>query len=291
MERTFLSAAELARYLGVHQKQVYRLLKRGLPGTQATGKWAFDKAQVDRWLAQDAQSSGPPTPPVIAGEEDPFVDQLFSAEDLPCGHSHAPMEQALGWFNGGRVSAATFEFTRGDCRWGWPPELVGRSLNTLWLGRRQLGVAHRPGTPTIDLVSLGDARRLRLGLRTVGAASRTLLEHRLLRAGLPVDRILAGQPEYPSHQELIRGLYTGEIDAALVPHHQARRWGLESTPIAALDLFLVYPPGLEWLASRLIARLTTRRFRDTLRAWEGLELPGAGLEPEHLGPPAPPQDP
>jgi len=51
MPGDMLTTREVAKYLGIHEKQVYRLLRqRRLPGTRITGRWIFPPARdrVDR---------------------------------------------------------------------------------------------------------------------------------------------------------------------------------------------------------------------------------------------------
>jgi putative molybdopterin biosynthesis protein len=289
VEGPFFNAESLSRYLGIHKKQVYRLLKRGvLPGSQATGKWLFKKDEIDAWVER-GKSTGPTPrhdgPVLIAGEDDPLLELLCEIGEahhgFTAGRIPASMDRALALAASDAAPMATFELTRGACRWKWPPEVTERFAADRWsvlhLGRREMGLARRPGAKKRPLESLGGAK---IGLRPSGTASRTLLEHRLLRADLDPDALFAVQPVYPSHQELIRALLVGEIDVALVPHHQATRYGLASDPIAPLDLeLLVANDQLERLAP-LIDALASRTLKDRTRAWAGLSLKKhAELEP------------
>jgi excisionase family DNA binding protein len=48
-----MTIEELAAYLRVTKKTVYRLLKRGsIPATKVGRQWRFDKASIDEWLRQ-----------------------------------------------------------------------------------------------------------------------------------------------------------------------------------------------------------------------------------------------
>jgi len=47
----------VARYLGIHEKQVYALigLKR-IPATRVTGKWVFPRKLIEEWIQSNAMS-------------------------------------------------------------------------------------------------------------------------------------------------------------------------------------------------------------------------------------------
>jgi PTS system nitrogen regulatory IIA component len=49
--RDLLTAKQLAEYLQLSQRSVYRLLERGeLPATKVGGQWRFRKAAIDEWI-------------------------------------------------------------------------------------------------------------------------------------------------------------------------------------------------------------------------------------------------
>src|SRR5437870_11407265 len=53
-----MSAKEVAIYLGIHEKQVYALARRGtIPCTRVTGKWLFPKKLIDEWIEDSAKKS------------------------------------------------------------------------------------------------------------------------------------------------------------------------------------------------------------------------------------------
>lgn len=48
-----MTLAEIAKYLGVHQMTVYRMLKTGrLPGFKLGRQWRTRKDVLDQWLAE-----------------------------------------------------------------------------------------------------------------------------------------------------------------------------------------------------------------------------------------------
>ncbi len=53
-----LTAEEAARYLRLHVKSVYRLVKKGkIPGQKVGGTWRFHADALERWLKSEKASS------------------------------------------------------------------------------------------------------------------------------------------------------------------------------------------------------------------------------------------
>ncbi len=63
MDEKLLTVDDLASYLQVSTKTVYRMLRRSqLPSIRVKGLWRFRKQTIDEWLAQREQK-------VVGGEE------------------------------------------------------------------------------------------------------------------------------------------------------------------------------------------------------------------------------
>jgi len=51
----FMTVREVADYLRVSEKTIYRLLRRGsIPATKVGRQWRFNKASIDGWLQRDS---------------------------------------------------------------------------------------------------------------------------------------------------------------------------------------------------------------------------------------------
>ena len=71
---SFMNVAEVARYLRVSEKTVYRLLEHGvLPAVKVDEQWRFDKNSIDRWLRS---SSSLPSKVLIIDDEESVRDVL-----------------------------------------------------------------------------------------------------------------------------------------------------------------------------------------------------------------------
>lgn len=56
MPEEMMNTKEVAQYLGIHEKQVYGLIKsKRIPSTRVTGKWVFPKKLIDQWIESNAQ--------------------------------------------------------------------------------------------------------------------------------------------------------------------------------------------------------------------------------------------
>ena len=71
-----MTLGEVAQYLRVTEKTVYRLLdKRRIPATRVGHLWRFDKAVIDKWLCHSSIESGAR---IIVIDDDETICSLFS---------------------------------------------------------------------------------------------------------------------------------------------------------------------------------------------------------------------
>ena len=48
-----LTVRDLAKYLSVDEKTIYRLVQKGsLPGFKVSGSWRFQKSDLEKWIAE-----------------------------------------------------------------------------------------------------------------------------------------------------------------------------------------------------------------------------------------------
>lgn len=56
-----MTTVEVAEFLGIHEKQVYRLLRQGrLPGTRVTGRWIFSRRLIMEWIEASSREKVQP---------------------------------------------------------------------------------------------------------------------------------------------------------------------------------------------------------------------------------------
>jgi putative molybdopterin biosynthesis protein len=88
MSEEMLNTREVASYLGIHEKQVYALIKsKKIPCTRVTGKWIFPKKMIDEWIESHSRegmvqarekSSKIKGALLAAGSNDPVLDILLT---------------------------------------------------------------------------------------------------------------------------------------------------------------------------------------------------------------------
>lgn len=55
-----MTVREIAGYLNVDEKTVYRLAQRGeLPGFKVAGAWRFRKGDIEKWIEQQKKMAAP----------------------------------------------------------------------------------------------------------------------------------------------------------------------------------------------------------------------------------------
>lgn len=53
-----MTVRDVAAYLNVDEKTIYRLVQRGeLPGFKVAGAWRFQREDIDRWIASQKTAS------------------------------------------------------------------------------------------------------------------------------------------------------------------------------------------------------------------------------------------
>ena len=89
MSSELMNTKEVAKYLDIHEKQVYLLIKAGkIPCTRVTGKWIFPVRLIDEWIQTSAQDIIQQVKKRInqidgallaSGSNDPVLDMLLTA--------------------------------------------------------------------------------------------------------------------------------------------------------------------------------------------------------------------
>ena len=89
MSSELMNTKEVAKYLDIHEKQIYLLIKAGkIPCTRVTGKWIFPLKLIDDWIQTSAHDGLKQARKRInsiegallaAGSNDPLLDILLTA--------------------------------------------------------------------------------------------------------------------------------------------------------------------------------------------------------------------
>jgi excisionase family DNA binding protein len=103
-----MSAIELAAYLNLPRETVYKYVRAGrLPAIKSGRTWAFDRAQIDRWIDANVHHGEPAArAAVLVVDDEPAVRHVFKVWLENAGYKvdeAADGQQALG-----RLDAAAY---------------------------------------------------------------------------------------------------------------------------------------------------------------------------------------
>lgn len=288
MGEPLLTTPEVAALLRVHPKQVYRLLKRGLPARRVGSEWRFDREAVLAWSggagdegaaagaaapAAAIAAAADAAPSLVAANGDVAVLALLKllAERGPplLGLVQADMRAGAELLAQGVVLAA------GAHAGGFPSHLGRERVARLHLVTRDVGLVGPRGRPAPQPT---DLPRLRLASRPAGAGVRALLDEALARVGLDPAATHRGALLCHSHLDVAAAVASGRADAGLCSRAWGERLGLPFHVLAR------EPYGLLVRARDLgdprVVRLCEvaqgARFRAAVEAIPGYDAAGAG---------------
>jgi len=247
MPDTFLTTKEVAEHLGIHEKQVYALVKAGkIPASRVTGKWLFPRRVLDEWIEKNAmeglasartRSKRIEGVLLAAGSHDPVLDILQS--HLAAHHAGTVLFSAA---TGSTEGLRMLNLGHTDLAWSHlaDPETGEYNIpyvkrivtavrpvvaNLLW---RDLGFVAAPGNP-LAIRGFGDLGRpgVRLINRQAGAGTRLLLDRRLAELGIAPTAVEGYGREAATHYEVGLAVLAGEADTGLASGSVARMLGLE----------------------------------------------------------------
>ncbi|MDD5533964.1 MAG: substrate-binding domain-containing protein [Syntrophales bacterium] len=282
MPGEFLNTKEAARYLEIHEKQVYALIKAGkIPATRVTGKWIFPKRLLDEWIESTARDSlkkarkksGRVEGALLAsGSNDPVLDFLMTAlrRDHPefiIFSSNTGSTQGLRALGDGYTDIAwshLLDPQSGEYNKPFLSALEEISPVLIHLFRRSVGLVVGPGNPSgirgfEDLVR-GDVRFIN---RQRGSGTRKLLDYHLERLGLDREKIAGYKDEAFTHMEVGLAVLSGEADAGLASVAISHLLGVGFIPVAreSFDMIVGRSTFFEKGVQALIETLRSDKFR------------------------------
>ena len=259
-----LTAREVAAYLNINEKMVYRLVREGrLPGTQITGKWTFSRALVRNWIESNSLDKLTPSRPAphpslpsqdlcIAGSNDLIMERMqthlikaFSPEIL----TYIANTGSLGGLRAlhlGRAHLAgvhLYHPQRKEYNIPYVRDFLPEQETLVFhLACRNQGFICHPRRSSSfggvgDLVS-GDWRLVN---REPGSGTRLLLDHLLAEEGISPRKVRGYSREVFTHMEVGLAILRGEADVGLGIEPVAECLGLRFIPIRTERYDLVVP--------------------------------------------------
>lgn len=251
MSEEMMNTKETAQYLGIHEKQVYALIKaRRIPSTRVTGKWIFPKKLIDEWIELHVQKGigevrqkGKRIEGALlaAGSNDPILDMLqtYSKKVHPDFHifsANTGSTEGLKTLDRGYTDIAwshLFDPNTNDYN---IPFLTSYLSNikpvVVNLFRREVGFIVAPENP-LCIRGFEDLAHKEVNFinRQSGSGTRVLLDHHLQKAGIPASKIKGYDKEVFTHFEVGLSVLSKEADAGIATSAIAKILGLSFIPI------------------------------------------------------------
>jgi len=283
MSEGLMNTKEVAHYLGIHEKQVYALVKDGkVPATRVTGKWVFPKKLVDEWIETDAQQGiGQARQKekriagamLAAGSNDPILDILQTHirklhPEFYLFSANTGSTEGLSALDKGYTDIAwshLFDPETGTYNIPFlPSHLSHIEPVVVNLFHRELGFVVAPENPLnikifVDLCDKG----IRFINRQTGAGTRVLLDYHLQRAAIPTSAIVGYEREVFTHFEVGLAILAKEADVGLATGAIAKLLGLSFVPITmeCFDIIMDKSVFFEKSIQALIEILLSPEFR------------------------------
>lgn len=271
MSSELMNTKEVAKYLDIHEKQVYLLIKAGkIPCTRVTGKWIFPVKLIDEWLQTSAQDGFQQARKRVnsidgalmaAGSNDPVLDMLLTAmkKDHPAFNIFSA---STGSVNG--LEALNSGLTDMAFSHLYDPETG--DYNTPYL--RQYCPDHQPVVVNLFYRQIGFLtakskansfkgwesliqKDIRFVNRQQGSGIRILLDYELKKRGIACADISGYDNEVYTHFEVGLSLIAGEAEAGIASAAVAKILDLNFQPLTSerfdmiLDKSTFFQPAIQ----------------------------------------------
>ncbi len=259
MNKEMLNTKEVAGYLNINEKQVYRLIKeKKIPATRITGKWTFPRRLIEEWIIESASENIGKKKRreledhiVIMGSNDFTIELLsheLSARFPKFSHSFSNLGSIGGLIALGRGSSHIASCHLLDPDTGeynlpylprYLPDLETTAINLIY---RDLGLILRSGNP-LDIAGIEDMVRpkIRIINRQEGSGTRIFFDFELKRLGIDPNRINGYEKQVNTHAEVATAVLSGVADVGLGILSAAKMLGLEFIHITRERYDLVIP--------------------------------------------------
>jgi len=298
MAEEMMNTKEVAHYLGIHEKQVYALIKsKRIPSTRITGKWVFPKKLIDEWIELNAHKSlGQAREKsrrvegalLASGSNDPILDILHTYmrnlyPEFYIFTANTGSTDGLKALNKGYTDLAWSHLL--DPKSGeynipflsnFLPNVKPVVVN---LFHRDLGFVVAPINPFRirgfeDLTKKG----VRLINRQEGSGTRVLLDHHLKRLHIPTSKIQGYEREVYTHFEVGLAILSKEADVGIATIAVTKLLGLPFIPITqeSFDMILDQSTFFQKGIQAFIEILTSQGFQSRIEKLGSYDFKNSG---------------
>ena len=286
MPEEMMSTKEVAKYLGIHEKQVYALIKlKRVTCTRVTGKWVFPRKLIDDWIESNAKiglekarekSRRIEGALLASGSNDPILDMLQTY--LRESHPEFYIFSANTGSTDG-LKALNMGYT--DIAWSHLFDPKSGEYNTPFLSTylpnvkpvvvnlfdRDLGFVTAPKNP-LGIRGFEDlaGKEIRFINRQKGSGTRLLLDHHLKRLRIPSSKINGYEKEVYTHFEVGLSILSKEANVGIVTSAVSKLLGLPFIPITreSFDMLLDQSTFFEKGVQAFIEILNSKEFRNNV---------------------------
>lgn len=271
MSSELMNTKEVAKYLDIHEKQVYLLIKAGkIPCTRVTGKWIFPVKLIDEWLQTSAQDGLQQARKRVnsidgalmaAGSNDPVLDMLLTAmkKDHPAFNIFSASTgsvNGLEALNSGLTDMAfshLYDPETGDYNTPYLHQYCpDHQTVVVNLFYRQIGflTAKSIANSFKGWESLTQ-KDVRFVNRQQGSGIRVLLDYELKKRGIACADISGYDNEVYTHFEVGLSLIAGEAEAGIASAAVAKILDLNFQPLTSerfdmiLDKSTFFQPAIQ----------------------------------------------
>ena len=298
MTREMFTTKEVAEYLSINEKQVYRLIKeKKIPATRITGKWLFPKNLIEEWIMSNARESivdvthpkhSPENQVVIAGSNDIALELLVKNATLLHPQytfsisNTGSLAGLIALQNGGCHIAATHlldqetgEYNSSFIKKHFPE----MKISLLNVAHREQGLIVKKGNP-LGLRTLKSlvTKKATIINRQEGSGTRVLLDYRLKESGIDPETIQGYDRVAYTHMEVALDVFSGSSDAGIGIMAVARMLGLDFVPLAKERFDLAIPA--DYISTEpvkaLRKTLNSEDFKTSIAEMGGYEIRDTG---------------
>ena len=287
MEDKLMTTKEVAEYLGIHEKQVYALIKDNkIPCTRLTGKWIFPQNLIDEWLNHDARKNAELPDEIYKGKREPDKNYILAA-----GSNDPILDILLNDIR--RIDPETNIF---NCSTGsteglkllekgltdisfchiFDPEteeynipfiksyFKDKKIAVIHLFYREIGFVTHPKhkQPIINFNEI-KKRNLKIINRQPGSGTRILLDYNLEKLGINSSDIKGYENEVSTHFEVCMEILSEKADTGIASITAAKLFNLPFKPIIkeSFDMVLPHSTFFDKTVQTFIKALKSDEFR------------------------------
>jgi len=284
MSIELMNTKEVAKYLDIHEKQVYLLIRAGkIPCSRVTGKWIFPKKFIDEWIERSALDgiilAGNKIKSIegallTSGSNDPVLDMLLSSmkKDHPGFNIFSANTGSLSGLDALNTGLTDISFSHlydpesGDYNTPYlKKHCPDRQPVVVNLFHRQIGflinkskVRHFKGWESLA------SKKIRFINRQKGSGIRIMLDQELGKRGIDQENIAGYDQEVYTHFEVGLSLVSNEADVGIASAAVSKILDLEFQPLVneRFDMILDKDTFFRPVVRAFIETLQSDQFKD-----------------------------